>query len=74
MDTEPLLPAFRSPVTRGLVLAEAGSYDEGDGARAVMCAEALIVEMRVDGNEGQLCIPVVAILDAIQAYNQKHGS
>lgn len=74
MDTSPLLPGLRIPTITGIVMAEAGEFEDGDGARATLTANALVVEMRVDGNEGSLVVPILALLEAIQEQNHKYGS
>lgn len=74
LEREPLLPSLRIPQTVGIVVADEGNYEEGDGVKATLTPLALIIEMRVDGNEGELVIPVVALLEAISLHNKQHES
>lgn len=74
MDTSPLLPALRLPFPQGIVMAETSAFEDGDGMRATMARDALVIEVRSDGAEGQLTLPISALLEAIQTQTRTYGS
>ena len=68
------LPAFGDPLAKGVVVAETEAFADGDGARATLTADALVIEVRTDDATGHLVIPVTTLLDAIQTANRTHES
>ena len=74
IPTDQRLPAFAEPKIEGIVVAETPGFEDGEGARATLLAHDLVVQLCSDGAEGQLVIPIVALLDAIQAMNRTKES
>lgn len=68
------LPGLRPKPTDVIVIAEAGEFEDGEGARASLTPNALLVEFRADGGEASMVIPVVTLLEAIQTQTHKHES
>ena len=57
-----------------ILLDERGDVDEGEGMRALMLPDFLLLEVKVDEAEGHLLIPVHEILHAMMMLTAKVGS
>jgi hypothetical protein len=57
-----------------IVLDERGDVDEGEGMRVLLLPDFLLVEVKVDGNEGHSLIPIHEILQGMMRLAKEVGS
>lgn len=61
-----------APITE--VLAATPHFEDGDGFQLLLADHFLLITARMDGNEGELGIPIEALLEAIGKYNHRAES
>lgn len=56
-----------------LVIQETEEFDKGEGYRVSLTPENLLIQLRDCGDERLVVIPIISVLDAIEAHNKLYG-
>lgn len=66
------LPLSANPLTE--VVAEYGKYDDGDGVRIILQGDQMIFMAQHQGNEIEIVVEIMQVLEAVGRHNAKIGS
>lgn len=72
LDPSTLFMLHAGVLLTGVTVSEGGDFDEGDGIRVIMLPMHLIIQVRVEGEDRGMTIPMEDILQAVALMGKGH--